>query len=99
MAFEIKYTSKAKSDIFKAIEYYEEVGLKKISTLFYESILQAEETLISINHFEQIYKDFHRLPLFKFPYILIYKINIRTKVIEIYRVFNNSQDPINYPKN
>lgn len=99
MAFEIKYTLKAKRDIFKAMDYYETVVSIKVAEFFYQSILNAEKTLKSVNYFEQIFKDFHRLPLRNFPYIFIYKIENKTKTIKIYRVFQTSQDPAKYPEN
>lgn len=98
MAFSIHYTLEAKRDILKALDFYERFASKKIAGIFYQSILNAEATLKNVNYFEKIYQDFHRLPIRKFPYILIYKIENKTNYIKIYRLFQTSQNPSKYPE-
>ncbi|SFH85839.1 type II toxin-antitoxin system RelE/ParE family toxin [Halpernia frigidisoli] len=98
MAFSINYTQQARRDIFKGIDFYEREASKKIAELFYQSVLNAEKTLKNVDYFEKIYKDFHRLPLKNFPYILIYKIDNKTNSVKIYRVFQTSQDFSKYPE-
>lgn len=65
---------------------------------FYKEILTSDQILKRSPYFEIIYKDFHRLLLNKFSYILIYKINEETKTIKIYRVFHTAQNPEKYPE-
>ena len=98
MVFEIKYTLKAKRDIFTAMDYYENEATEKLAKFFFISILEAENTLKSTNYFEQVYKDFYLLTLRNFPYIFIYKIENETKTIRIYRVFPTSEDDAQNPE-
>jgi len=97
MAFKVEYTHLAENDIVKAIDYYLEVASSKIAKSFYKNLINAEKSLVKIQHFQKIHNDFHRLPLKIFPYVLIYKIDKEKKIIRIYRVFHTSQNPEKYP--
>jgi len=97
MAYKIVYTHLANIDVVRAIEYYLLVAGKKIVKSFYRELLSAEKTLRNTAYFEKIYKDFHRFPLRKFPYIIIYKVNEENKTVLIYRIFHTAQNPEKYP--
>lgn len=97
MAFKIEYTYQAEIDIHRTIDYYVENASRKIAKSFYAKLLEAEKSLTFNSHFQRVYKDFHRLPIKSFPYILIYKIEKDNQIIRIYRVFHTSQNPEKYP--
>jgi len=97
MAYKIVYTHLANLDVEKAIDYYLLIAGRKIMKSFYLELLSAENILKNTKYFEKIYKDFHRLPLKSFPYIVIYKVDEKNKAIVIYRIFHTSQNPEKYP--
>ncbi|WP_294288575.1 type II toxin-antitoxin system RelE/ParE family toxin [uncultured Chryseobacterium sp.] len=97
MAFKIEYTHQAEIDIYQAIDYYLTNASRKTAKSFYKKLIEAENSLISISHFQIIYDDFHRFPMKTFPYIIIYKIENEKQIIRIYRVFHTSQNPEKYP--
>jgi len=83
--------------VSKAIDYYTKNALIKIAKSFYNKLLAAEKVLKRTPFFEEIYNDFHRLPLKIFPFIMIYKIEKEIEIIKIFRVFHTSQSPEKYP--
>jgi len=97
MAFKIEYTYQAEIDVSKAIDYYTRNASIKIAKSFYNKLLAAEKVLKRTPFFEEIYIDFHRLPLQVFPFIIIYKIEKQIETIKIFRVFHTSQNPEKYP--
>lgn len=97
MAFKIEYSYQAEIDVSKAIDYYTKNASIKIAKSFYNKLLAAEKVLKGTPFFEEIYNDFHRLPLKIFPFIMIYKIEKEIEIIKIFRVFHTSQNPEKYP--
>lgn len=97
MAYKIVYTAFAEADIDEAMDYYINRVSFKVGQSFYEDWKATETKLKNTRHFQKIYKDFHRLPFHKFPYIFIYKIEKRSETIKVFRVFHTSLDPEKYP--
>lgn len=86
---EIKY--EAKKDIVKGAVWYR----KKSTGLDVKFITWVEEAIERImqnpDSGTRFYKDFRQCRVQKFPYIIVYEIEV-TKII-IYKVFNTWQNP------
>lgn len=98
MGYKINSTSKANSDIANSYEYYLEKVNKKVADNFFKDYVKAINKLRNSVFFEEIYQEYRRLPLSKYPFILIFKVDELAKEIKIYRVFHTSQNPNKYPK-
>jgi len=97
MAYKIIYTAIAEADIDEAMDYFINRVSLKVGESFYEDWKEAEIKLKYTPYFQKIYKDFHRLPFHKFPYIFIYKIEKQSETIRVFRIFHASQNPEKYP--
>lgn len=98
MVYKINSTSKADSDIANSYQYYLEKVNKKVADNFFKDYVKAINKLRNTMFFEKIYEEFRRLPLSKYPFILIFKVDEIAKEIKIYRVFHTSQNPNKYLK-
>ncbi|MEC4005706.1 type II toxin-antitoxin system RelE/ParE family toxin [Flavobacterium sp. SUN052] len=97
MIYKVVFDPRAIIDIQETVTYYdskkEGLGLR-----FYET-LEEHIAIISKTPFFQLrYKDYHALPIKKFPFIILYYIDENLKIVYIMSVFNTFLNPIKYPK-
>jgi len=88
---QIKIEDAAQLDLADSFDWYTE-----ISPLIAENFLEEVENTFKylVDNpliFQEVYKDFRQAPVYKYPYVLLYKIQDR--LIKIYRVFPTKTDP------
>lgn len=96
MEFKIKISSLASQDIDEAIRYYSNYS-KPTAKKFINSVKEGFE-ILKINPFFNIrYGKVRALPLKKFPYILLFDLDEKMKIVNILSVFCTHQNPEKYP--
>ena len=94
--FTVLFEDGAKIDIADSYDWY-----KKISeTLANNFLLEIKKTIdyLEINplQFKITYKDFRQVPLKKYPFVLVYRID--NNIVKIYRTFPTRKNPNKKPK-
>jgi plasmid stabilization system protein ParE len=89
--YRIKFEDAAQLDLADSFDWYTE-----ISPLIAENFLEEVENTLKylVDNpliFQSVYKDFRQVPVYKYPYLLVYKIH--GQLIKIYRVFPTKTDP------
>ncbi|MHC0445553.1 type II toxin-antitoxin system RelE/ParE family toxin [Flavobacterium sp. 3-218] len=97
MIFEVVIEPRAILDIQDAIDYYESKQ-KDLGDHFFQVVNEHIELLTKNPYFQIRYKDYHGLPIKKFPFIIFYFIDEELKTVNILSVFNTSMSPSKYPK-
>lgn len=92
MRFEINLDKRAKSDIDKALDYYNEKQ-KGLGKKFLLDVSDALATLEKNPFFQIRYDDYRCLPLKKFPYMIHYIVDESASRVIAYAVINTSQNP------
>ena len=89
--YQILIEEDAKFDIAEGYDWYLKIS-QKVSVSFLNQIKQT------INYLEEnpflfqiVYKDYRQVPVKKYPFVIIYKIE--TQIVKIYRVFPTNMDP------
>lgn len=84
-------------DIQEAVDYYDfkQIGL---GDYFYQAFEEHIEVLSKNPFFQIRYKDYHGLPIKKFPFIIFYFTDEVEKIVYVVSVFNTSLNPKKYPK-
>ena len=97
MIYKVVIEPRAIIDFQEGIDYYEskQIGLGEY---FYHSVDEQIGTLTKNPFFQIRYKDYHGIPIQKFPFIILYYIYEENKTIYILSVFNTSLNPTKYPK-
>lgn len=87
------YTLKAENDIIETYTWYEHQQ-KGLGTRYVESVRRR------INKIEQNpeifsakYKSYREAGVPRFPFVIIYRINKRRKIIRIFSIFHTAQNP------
>lgn len=90
-AYRISIEEDAKFDIAEGYDWYSKISLK-ISESFLSEIKKTIDYL-SVNPFlfQLVYKDFRQVPVRKFPFVLLYKIDLNN--VKIFRVFPTNMNP------
>lgn len=91
MTRKVHISAQAESDLASAHEWYED-RLSGLGDDFLNE-LRAEVMLIAQRPraFQAIHRNFHHLPLRRFPFVIIYKFDDAT--VQVYRVFHTSRNP------
>ena len=97
MIYKVVIEPRAILDIQDAIDYYDSKQ-NGLVTYFFQVVEEHIITLTKSPFFQIGYKDYHGFPIRKFPFILLYYIDEKLKIIYIMSVFNTSLNPIKYPK-
>ena len=97
MIYKVVIEPRAILDIQDAIDYYDSKQ-NGLGTYFLQVVEEHIITLTKSPFFQIRYKDYHGFPLRKFPFILLYYIDEKLKIIYIMSLFNTSLNPIKYPK-
>ena len=83
----------AKFDIAEGYDWYSKIS-EKISASF---LFQIKKTLDFLEEnpflFQLVYKDFRQVPIRKFPFVILYKIDAES--VKIFRVFPTKMNPEN----
>lgn len=90
--FEIIILLRADLEVDEIAEYYESLS-EGLGTKFYNEYQDYVETLITFPFFEEKYKIVRTLPLKKFPYTIHFTVDEVNKIVSIYAVTSNYQDP------
>lgn len=97
MNYKIVIEPRAIFDIQDAVEYYD---FKKdgLGLQFYDELHNTIKYLKLNPYYQVRYKDYHGLPLRRFPYIILYYIDENSKIVYVMSVFNTFLNPVKYPK-
>ena len=97
MDFKIIVSKKAQKEIENAIEYYSEIN-PILALRFYNELSETYKKL-QLNPVYQIkHKNYRAIPLKKFPFLLFYVNDEKSKIIKILSCFHTSKNIKKYPK-
>ena len=89
--YRVSIEEDAKFDIAEAYDWYLKIS-EKICTSFLLELKKTLDYLIENPFlFQLVYKDFRKVPVKRFPFVLLYKIE--TDIVKLYRVFPTNMDP------
>ena len=95
MAFKVKLKASAKKDLFKAIEYYEEIN-QSLSERFYAEFLELR-ALFQTNPFFIIkYRSIRTYKLKSFPYVVHFVVNEENQLVTIIAIIFGKQQRTNF---
>lgn len=97
MSYRIVIEPRAIADIQDAVEFYESKR-EDLGNYFLQIVDEYIESIAKNPFFQIRYKDYHGLPVKIFPYIILYFIDDKEKIVFILSVFNTSQNTNKYPK-
>lgn len=97
MSYKVVIEPRAILDIQDAVDYYN-FKSNGLGIRFYETLEDHFKILAHNPSFQIRYKDYHGLPISKFPFILLYFIDENSKTVYVVSVFNTFLNPIKYPK-
>ncbi|SDL84293.1 type II toxin-antitoxin system RelE/ParE family toxin [Chryseobacterium taihuense] len=96
MAFKILISPIANNNIDDAIKYYK-LQSQSAAKSFRKKLLDAYKSL-QINPFFAVkYKDVRAIPLKKLPYLVLFDVDEKEKIVNILSVFCTHQNPEKYP--
>jgi plasmid stabilization system protein ParE len=96
MAFKVIFSPEALTDVFEAMEWYEEQQ-ENLGNRFYEDLISTMGYTITHPHsFSKKKDNFRELALTTFPYVIIYEII--DDIVIISAVFHSSQNPEKKPR-
>jgi toxin ParE1/3/4 len=98
MIYKIIVTPDVISEIDATIKYYKSRASLKIARDFINDYRKTFKDIQRTKYFKVYFQDFRVVPMKKFPYILFYTIDDRSKIITIKGIFHTSQNPDKYPK-
>lgn len=94
--FDTEFKEEAQNDITSGFLWYED----KLEGLGEQFLQELDNTFEHLRKrpkaFQTTHKEFRRVPLKRFPYVIIYTIDDKT--IVIYRVFHTGQNPKRWKK-
>ncbi len=97
MKFEVLIEPRAIIDINTIAAYYEEQQIN-LGFRFTEELESVLSTLELNPYFQIRYTKYRFLPLKKFPFIIVFKVNEKVGIVSVYSVFHTSQNPKKLPK-
>ncbi|MGD1320277.1 type II toxin-antitoxin system RelE/ParE family toxin [Chryseobacterium sp. 2R14A] len=96
MAFKILVSPIANNNIDEAIKYYN-MQSQSAAKSFRKKLIDAYKYL-QINPFFAVkYKDVRAIPLKKLPYLVLFDVDEKEKIVNILSVFCTHQNPEKYP--
>tara|TARA_R110002050_G_scaffold287822_1_gene439229 strand:+ start:1099 stop:1401 length:303 start_codon:yes stop_codon:yes gene_type:complete len=91
-SYQVLIEDDAKLDIAESYDWYLKIS-RKVSGSF---LFQLKKTLDYIAQnpflFQVVYKDFRQVPIKKFPFVIIYRVE--KQIVKIYRIFPTNMDPM-----
>jgi mRNA-degrading endonuclease RelE of RelBE toxin-antitoxin system len=97
MNYKVVIEPRAILDIQDAVDYYN-MKSKGLGIHIYETLEEHFKILVNHPSFQIRYKDYHGLPVKKYPFILFYYIDENVKTVYILSVFNTYINTTKYPK-
>lgn len=97
MDYKIIVSPRAQFEIEGIAEYYSEISLSVLNK-FYSELENAYQLLKLNPQFQTRYKNFKAIPIRKFPFLLFYTIDEKTKIIKVLSCFNTARSTKKYPK-
>ena len=97
MNYKVVVEPRAIIDIQDAVDYYDSKS-EGLGIRFYKTLEDHIQIIVKAPFFQVRYKDYHALPIRKFPFIILYFINEETETVFIISVFNTFLNPTKYPK-
>jgi toxin ParE1/3/4 len=97
MNYKIVIEPRAVSEIQEAVDYYDSkrVGF---GSFFLETVNEHIEVLITNPMFQLRYKDYRGLPVRNFPFLILFCVDEKDKIVFIMSIFNTYLNPTKYPK-
>jgi len=96
MAFKIGFEKRAIKDIDNALTYYHDIN-PKLALKFNTQLQKKFKTLKNNPFFVITYAKYRSLPLKKFPFVILFEVNEKDKLISIFAVYNTNQSPDKKP--
>ncbi len=97
MTYKILISPEAIRDIEDAFEYYR--NFSESTLILFANELQQVYDILELNPFFQIrYKKVRGVPFKSLPYLLLFELNKKNKMVYIYSVFNTHQNTNKYPE-
>jgi hypothetical protein len=94
--YKIYFSEIADKDIEQAVEYYSNISESSVYNFKYQ-LNQVLDNL-ELNPFYQVrYKNVRAIPFKSLPFITLFSINEKEKIVYIYSFFNTYQDTLKYP--
>ena len=90
--FEIIILLRTDLEVDEIAEYYESLS-NGLGTKFFNEYQEYVETLHTFPFFEEKYNTVRTLPLKKFPYTIHFTVDEVNKIVTVYAVTSNYQDP------
>ncbi|WP_427875686.1 hypothetical protein [Flavobacterium sp. MMS24-S5] len=90
--FEIIILLRSDLEVDEIAEYYESLS-NGLGTKFFNEYQEYVETLHTFPFFEEKYNTVRTLPLKKFPYTIHFTVDEVNKIVTLYAVTSNYQDP------
>ena len=96
MMFDVVFLPRAVKDIEEASDYYFSKN-EELEEKFLMSIEKAVQNLKQTPFLQIRYNDYRYITTKKFPYILVYHVDEKKKIVYVLSVFNTLQNPTKQP--
>tara|TARA_R110002072_G_scaffold129589_3_gene268169 strand:+ start:284 stop:574 length:291 start_codon:yes stop_codon:yes gene_type:complete len=94
----VQLSEEAENDLASAYDWYEE-KLLDLGVDFLKELVSALDSAKSRPlAFQLVYQNYHRLPMRRFPYVILYTYAEREHTLYVYRVFHTGQNPSRWKK-
>jgi len=93
MKFKVVYNPEFYGDIVQAVDWYNEKQPGLGDKLFNAVKKLTKKLTASAFHYAIKYEDIRCMPIEKFPYVVHYRIDERTKTVKIEALFHASRNP------
>jgi hypothetical protein len=93
MKFKVAYNPEFYEDIVQAVDWYNEKQPGLGDKLFDAVKKLTKRLTASALHYAIRYDDIRCMPIEKFPYVVHYRVDERTKVVKIEALFHSSRNP------
>jgi hypothetical protein len=89
--YRISIEEDAKFDIAEGYDWYYKISIKISESFLFE--IKKTMDYLSQNPFlfQLVYKDFHQVPIKKFPFVIPYKVD--SDNVKIFRIFPTNMNP------
>lgn len=96
MGYNLVISPEAQTDFDLSYEYYLEISWV-IANKFKQELFDYLEKIQTNPLLEIRYLDFRFMPMNRFPFVIIYTVDLDEKLVEIRAIFHTSRDPYDYP--
>ena len=96
MSYKLVILDRAQEEIDQAYDYYSQISSGVLRS-FDEQLEKVYQSLEANPFYEIRYGKLRALPFKKFPFVVFFAVNEKSKTVYIYSVFHSSQNPEKYP--